>query len=78
MSSAESPQYGDVVVGIDGSIPTDQLVKLGLRPGAHLRVVVVPDAQRDTIAGALPELSEVAWEDFEAASNAAQGDLGVA
>jgi hypothetical protein len=29
----------DLVVAADGSIPADQLKRLGVRPGAHLRVL---------------------------------------
>jgi hypothetical protein len=29
----------DLVVAADGSIPADQLRRLGVRPGAHLRVL---------------------------------------
>jgi hypothetical protein len=57
------------------SVPADQLRKLGLLPGAHLRVVeavVAPSGGR--LAGSLPELPDLAWEDFERGSELARRD----
>jgi hypothetical protein len=62
----------ELVVAGDGSIPADQLRKLGLLPGAHLRVVVAPSGGR--LAGSLPELPDLAWEDFERGSELARRD----
>ncbi len=65
----------ELVVAGDGSIPADQLRKLGLLPGAHLRVVeaaVVPSGGR--LAGSLPEFADLAWEDFERGSELARRD----
>lgn len=65
----------ELVVAGDGSIPADQLRKLGLLPGAHLRVVeavVAPSGGR--LAGSLPELADLAWEDFERGSELARRD----
>ena len=40
MSTAETPQPGfELVVDPDGSISAETLRRLGIRPGAHLRVV---------------------------------------
>jgi len=57
MSSIPAPGYADgfqVVVAEDGSLPARELARLGLRPGAHLRLI--PEqrpAARTRTAGAL-------------------------
>jgi hypothetical protein len=69
----------DLVVAADGSgvIDAAQLARLGVEPGAHLRVVPVTTAastaRRRSLRGALAKASGSApsWEDFEAASSAA-------
>lgn len=65
--------FVEVVVAEDGSIPASQLAGLGVRPGAHLRVVTQSDSA--TLAGSMPDLPDLTWEDFERASVAAQSDL---
>ena len=65
----------ELVVASDGSIPADQLHKLGLLPGAHLRVVEAigaPSGER--LAGSFPEFGDLAWEDFERGSELARRD----
>ena len=75
MSTAGNPGDHELVVADDGSIPAEQLRSLGLRPGAHLRVVDA--AQRrpsDSFAGPLPDFPDLGWEDFERASDVARAD----
>ena len=65
----------ELVVAGDGSIPADQLRKLGLLPGAHLRVVEATGALGGgPLAGSLPEFADLAWEDFERGSELARRD----
>jgi hypothetical protein len=60
----------------DGSIPADQLARLGVAPGAHLRVVQTgPAGSVDTLAGSLSDFPDLTWEDFERASDLARHDL---
>lgn len=69
----------ELVVAPDGSIPADQLKRLGVAPGAHLRVVETPASRPGgSFAGSLPDLAEVTWEDFERASKLAREDAGSA
>ena len=75
MSALGDDNLRELVVAGDGSIPADQLRKLGLLPGAHLRVVealVVPGGGR--LAGSLPEFADLAWEDFERVSELSRRD----
>jgi hypothetical protein len=75
MSTAEP--Y-DVVVEPDGSIhvPADQVARLGLRPGEHLRLVrgdtghVARRSVRGLGVGQVAPEDVLAWEDFEAAHDA--------
>lgn len=57
MSSTPAPDDPDgfpVVVAEDGSLPASELARLGLRPGARLRLVPEPrPATRTRMAGAL-------------------------
>lgn len=74
--SATDPILGkDLVVAEDGSIPAEQLVRLGLRPGAHLRVVEAVAGQPGELEGSVPDLPDLDWEDFERGSELAQADL---
>lgn len=77
MSMAGGPEGHDLVVADDGSIPAQQLRRLGVRPGAHLRVVAgqPPDAQGNSLVGRLASWPDVTWEDFERGSQLAQADL---
>jgi hypothetical protein len=61
----------------DGSIPADQLASLGLRLGAHLRVVATeePSVAPSGLAGSLPDLPDIDWDAFERASELARRDL---
>jgi hypothetical protein len=69
MSSSEGPEGLELVVADDGSIPAEQLRRLGLRPGAHLRVVEGASTQRSIrVGGSIPEFPDLSWEDFEAGS----------
>lgn len=67
----------ELVVAEDGSIPAEQLARLGLRPGAYLRVVEAGASSREPaeLEGSLPDLPDLDWEDFERGSELAQGDL---
>jgi PIN domain nuclease of toxin-antitoxin system len=73
MSSVNAPQSHELIVGPDGSIPADQIARLGLRPGTHLRVVAEPglgadDPARTSLAGALRErIDDAALDRFDAA-----------
>ena len=67
-----------LVVGADGSIPAEQLAALGFMAGAHLRVVAENIEQNKRgLRGALPDLPEVTWEDFERSSGIARNELGL-
>ena len=74
MSGGEESQ--ELVVADDGSIPAEQISRLGLRPGTHLRVVPQTSAPTGSIAGRLTSWPDLAWEDFERASRLAQADAG--
>lgn len=76
MSAANEQTGHELVVAADGSIPADQLARLGVAPGAHLRVVqAAPAGSAPTLAGSLPGFPDLTWEDFERASELAQHDL---
>ncbi len=76
MSTADVPQDHELIVAPDGSIPADQIARLGLRPGAHLWVVAEePAPSRGRLGGSLPDLPDLAWEDFERGSELARSDL---
>ena len=67
----------ELVVAPDGSIPAAQLKRLGVRPGAHLRVVETPAVRLGgSFVGSLPDFPELTWEDFERASRLAREDVG--
>jgi hypothetical protein len=69
----------ELVVAADGSIPADQLKRLGVRPGAHLRVVEASTVRSGgSFAGSLPDFPELTWEDFERASKLAREDVASA
>lgn len=69
-------QAGELVVAPDGSIPADQLVRLGVAPGAHLRVVKsTPAESAGSLAGSLPDFPDLSWEDFERGSELARSEL---
>jgi hypothetical protein len=77
MSIASGPAGHQLVVADDGSIPAEQIARLGMRPGTHLPVVVEePPAVEGSIAGRLTSWPDVSWEDFTRASRLAQADLG--
>jgi hypothetical protein len=66
-------------VAADGSIPADQLKRLGVGPGTHLRVVQAAATRSGgSFVGSLPHLADVTWEDFERASRLAREDVGSA
>ena len=75
VSAVEPNAEKELVVADDGSIPAEQLVRLGLRPGAHLRVVEAVAGKPGKLEGSLPDLPDLNWEDFERASELAQRDL---
>ncbi len=75
--SAPDPTADDtLVVADDGSIPAEQLARLGLLPGTHLRVVEAHRADQPAqLAGALPDFPDLDWSDFERGSALAVEDL---
>lgn len=76
MAKAQTNAYAyELVVGPDGSIPASELARIGLHPGAHLRVVPEPPT-RMSIEGRLPNTPTVTWDDFERASELAESELG--
>jgi hypothetical protein len=79
MSTANTAEGDELVVAEDGSIPAEQIARLGLRPGSHLRVIETHPADRaGHLRGSLPDFPDLAWEDFERASELARRDLGSA
>jgi hypothetical protein len=79
MSAANEHTDHELVVAPDGSIPADQLKRLGVGPGAHLRVVQTPATRSGgSFAGSLPDFPELTWEDFERASRLAREDVSSA
>lgn len=64
-------------MGADGGIAPEELARHGVRPGAHLRVVAaVERPEIRPIYGVLRgHVSELSWEDFEAASRLAVEDV---
>jgi hypothetical protein len=63
-------------VADDGSIPADQIARLGLRPGALLRVIESgPVASEPSLAGSLPDFPDLDWAAFERGSTLARSDL---
>jgi hypothetical protein len=79
MNAANEHTDHELVVAADGSIPADQLARLGVAPGAHLRVVeAIPARSGGSFAGSLPDFPDLTWEDFERASQLAQHDLSSA
>ena len=77
MSAVDRTVEKELVVAEDGSIPAAQLARLGLRPGAHLRVIEAsqPAGETTGLAGSMPDLPELDWEVFERASELARRDL---
>ena len=77
MSAANTAEGSELVVAEDGSIPAEQVARLGLRPGAHLRVIEAhPADSAGRLSGSLPDFPDLAWEDFERASELARRDVG--
>jgi hypothetical protein len=76
MSMASGPEGHELVVADDGSIPAEQITRLGMRPGTHLRVVAEqPPNTKGSIAGRLTSWPDLTWEDFQRASQLARADL---
>jgi hypothetical protein len=44
----------EVVVGVDGNVADDDLARLGVRPGDHLRIVPLAVSPRRSFLGAFP------------------------
>jgi len=63
----------ELIVATDGTIPAEQLARIGAAPGAHLRVVQTTSAT--SIAGSMPDFPDLAWEDFQRGSELASHDL---
>lgn len=78
MSAVEPKPEKELVVADDGSIPAEQLTRLGLGPGAHLRVVEAsgPASATKGLRGSLPDFPDLDWDAFERASELARRDLG--
>lgn len=74
MGMASGPEGLEFVVAADGSIPAEQITRLGVRPGTNLRVVAEYPAE-GSIAGQLTSWPDVPWEDFQRASRLSQADL---
>ena len=75
-ADATASDGAELIVAVGGSIPADQVVRLGLRPGARLRVATAAsDHEPPPVVGSLPEFPDLCWEDFEKGSNLAQHDL---
>ncbi len=75
MSTSGSSQSRELIVADDGSIPADQVRKLGLGPGTHLRVVEATSGPAGGSLGAsLPSFPDLGWEDFERGSALARED----
>jgi len=76
MSTADDAGHNELVVAEDGSIPADQLARLGLRPGAHLRVIESTSSEASgSVAGSLVNFPDLDWDDFERGSELARNDL---
>ena len=77
MSAVDPAGEKELVVGEDGSIPAEQLARLGLQPGAHLRVVEATSLPtgNDDLEGSLRDLPELEWQDFERGSELARRDV---
>lgn len=75
MSAADAAEPQELIVAPDGSILAEQLARLGLRPGAHLRVVPEPAQQHPSLRGSLPDFPALSWDDFERGSQLAPSDL---
>lgn len=77
VSAVDPTAEKELVVAEDGSIPAEQLASLGLRPGAHLRVVETdqPSVATSGLAGSLPDLPDLDWADFERGSELARQDV---
>lgn len=76
VSAVDPTAEKELVVAEDGSIPAEQLARLGLRPGAHLRVVEsAAGGQSPSLAGSLPDFPDLDWYAFERASELARRDV---
>jgi hypothetical protein len=76
MRMASGPDGHELVVADDESIPAEQIARLGVGPGTHLRVIADKHpATQGSIAGQLTSWPGVSWEDFERASQLARADL---
>jgi hypothetical protein len=64
-----------LVVAADGTIPAEQLARIGAMPGAHLRVVETTSTA--SVAGSLPDFPDLTWEDFERGSELASREVRV-
>jgi hypothetical protein len=77
-AASEHPAH-DLIVATDGSVPADQLARLGIAPGTHLRVVQAELwGPAGTPAGSLSDFPDLTWEDFERASELARRDVSLA
>ncbi len=77
MSVTDGLEGHKLIVADDGSIPAEQVTRLGLAPGTRLRVVAEqPPETSGSIAGRLTSWPELSWDDFVQASRFAQADLG--
>ncbi len=74
VSKSDSKESQELVVADDGSIPTEQISRLGLHLAAHLRVMAQTSTPTRSIAGRLTNWPDLAWEDFGRAIPLAQTD----
>jgi hypothetical protein len=75
VSATDPTPEAELVVADDGSTPAEQLARLGISPGTHLRVVADPKrVARTDLAGSLPDLPDIEWEDFDRAGELARHD----
>ena len=66
----------ELVVAADGSIPAEQLARLGVAPGTHLRVRRTPaSGSAGSVVGSLSDFPDLSWEDFQRGSELARQDL---
>lgn len=75
-SSGDADKVVEAVVDDDGNavISSRQLPKLS--PGAHLQVHLhIEQVGHASLRGLLPNLPDLRWEDFEAASSAARAEV---
>ncbi len=77
VSTRDPSDEFELVVAEDGSIPADQLARLGIRPGSRLHLFEAhgpSGSAPPNLAGSLPDLPDIDWDDFQRASEQARQD----